>query len=424
MKNSLLYSLGLSRQTFSSNFTPILFILIIAVITVTPILFNEIYATVLWIVFFLLELNIIATSNRKLGTLLTLGIIFISMCAIYAFVGISSASIAYCIHSPLMYFAPVLALMVIDRCDNEQQIRFLFHFLALAIAINIADNIWLTYKIGINNIVYQKLFRIVEEEEGLTGLNLGAAGFVNMAVFYSSMTFMAFLKSNKKIEKCFFLVYFGISAYFIVFCSLKASAVLLLVLSLALMFISYRTKDKVGIMLTFTAIAGGLFFLYRDSIINFLIDIIASDRITVRLMSLTTEGDVEDSTLMGRSNLWCVSLQSWLSSVGSFLFGIGDHNWRHFSSVADSGIGNHSDLFDVFGRYGITGALLLYSSIKIYYDYLQKRFGSFFKFEIISFFILILLMGFTKKFIMAQTAIVIFILFPLALRYLYNQKTI
>ena len=127
---------------------------------------------------------------------------------------------------------------------------------------------------------------------------------------------------------------------------------------------------------------------------------------------------------MSRGELWQVSVKSWLSSFLSFLFGIGDHRWNDFTTTADSGIGNHSDLLDVLGRYGITGALILYSSIKKYYDYLQERFDSFFKFEVISFIILLLAIGFTKRFITAQQGIVIFILFPLALRYLYYQKTI
>ncbi len=424
MKNGLLNSLGLSRETFSSNFTPMLAILIIAITIITPKFFNELYVMVLWSVFFLLELDIIFRSNRNLGILLTLGVMFISICAIYAFIGISSASLGYCIHSPLMFFAPVLALMVIEKCNNEQQIRFIFHFLALAIAINIADNIRLTYQIGLEGIVYSKLSGMMEDE-GLTGLNLGGSGFVNLAVFYSCIMFMAFLKIKNKKEKLLFLIYVGISTYFITFCSLKASAIILMLLSMVLMYVSVKSEERVGIALSMTIICGGLIFLFRDVIINFFIDIIDSNRVTSRLSALTTEADLEDSgSFSSRSELWQVSLQSWLSSIKSFLFGIGDHDWKKFITTADSGIGNHSDFFDVCARYGILGALILYSSIKIYYDYLQKRFGAFFRYEIITIIILLLAIGFTKRFITGQQAVAIFILFPLALRYCYNKNTI
>lgn len=425
MKKGLVYSLGLSRKTFSSNFTPILAILIISVTTITPIFFNLIYVMVLWIVFLFMAFNTNTNSNRKLGILLTLGAIFVSICAIYAFLGVSSASLAYCIHNPLMYFAPVLALMVIDRCHNEQQIRFLFHALALAIAINIADNIWLTYKIGLYNIVYSKLAGAVMEEEGLTGLNLGGSGFVSMAVFYTCTMFMAFLKSNKWKEKSLFLIYTGISMYFITFCSLKASAFLFMLMSMALMYVSVKSEKHIGMSLILIILGGGLIFLFSDNIIYFFIKIIDSDRMTARLTVFTTGGELEDSSSMStREGLWQLSLKSWLGGVGNFFFGIGDHNSRSSSSLEASGVGNHSDMFDVLARYGIIGALILYTTIKIYYDYLQKRFGSIFKFEILSFIILLLAIGFTKRFLTAQQAIVIFILFPLTLKYFYNQKTI
>lgn len=403
-----------------SNFS-ILAILIISAITVTPILFNELYVMILWIAFFLWESNKIIRSDNKL---LILGCFYVLDCVVYRLLGVSSASMWYCIHAPLLYFAPVLAMIVIDRCDNEQQIRFLFHFLALVIAINIADNIRLTYQIGLKNVTYQLLAGRMEDE-GFTGLNLGGTGFVNMAVFYAFTMFMAFLRSNKRKEKLLFLIYVGTSVYFITFCSLKASALLLMLLSMALMYVSVKSKKRMSTIFPVIIIGGGLIFLLRDFIINFFIDIIGSKRITDRLIVFTAEADLEDAgSLMTRSELWLVSIKSWLSGVISFFFGIGDHNWAHFMATADSGIGNHSDLFDVFGRYGIIGALILYSSIKVYYDFLQKKFGVLFKFEIISFIFLLLAMGFTKKIVIAQQAIIILILFPLALRYLYNQGII
>lgn len=259
------------------------------------------------------------------------------------------------------------------------------------------------------------------EEDGLTGLNLGGSGFINMAVFYSCMMFMAFLQSDKNKEKILFFIYFCISVYFITFCSLKASALLFMLVSMFLMYVSVKSKKHIGMLLPLVIIGGGMIYFFHNDIIYFFINIIDSDRITARLSVLTTEGDLEDSSsFSARGELWQVSLHSWLSSIESFFFGIGDHDWKRFLTTEASGIGNHADMLDVLGRYGVVGALILYSTIKIYYDYLQKRFGSLFKFEILSFIILLLAIGFTKRFLTAQQAIVIFILFPLTLRYFYN----
>lgn len=418
MKKSFIYSLGLSRKTFSSNFISILVILILSVVTITPKFYfgSGAYVMISWMFFSVFEFLRYNRFNNKLKNLFILGIVFVLICAVYKIIGVSSASIEYCTARPFLYFAPVMALMIIDSCDNDQQIRFLFHFLALAIAINIADNIRLSNEFGLENIAFQNLSGLLREE-GYEGLNLGGSMFVNMTVFYSGVMFFAFLNSDKGVEKNLFLSYFVISISFVVFFSFKASAVLLVLLSLMLMYISYRSMEKVKTILILTAFIGVILYLFWNSIINFLIDIIGSDRITQRLISLTTEADVQDSTLTGRANLWNVSLQSWLSSVSSFFFGIGDHNWNDFVSTADSGIGAHSDLLDVLGRYGIFGALILYSSIIIFYNYLQQQFGSTFKWEIVSFFILLLLMGLTKKIIASEPPIVIFILFPLSLKF-------
>lgn len=416
--------IGLSRSTFSSNFTPILAILALSIFTITPKFFYSTYIMLWWLVFFLYEVHTFNMSNRKLGNLLFLGFIFVLDCAIYKFIGVSSASMGYCTSAPFLYFAPVLALMIIDKCDNEQQIRFLFHFLSLAVAINIADNIRLSYEFGMENIVFQRLGGIMEEE-GITGLNFGGSIFVNMSVFYACIMFMAYLKSNVRWEKILFALYIGISAYFIVVCSLKASAIILMLMSFVLMYMSVISKANISVMLMIMTVFGVGAFFFLDDIIYLLINVIDSDRVTKRLIMFTAESDVQgSSSFEARSNLWMVSIETWLSSLGTFFVGIGNHNWHDFMTTADSGIGNHSDWLDVLAKYGIIGALILYLSVKVYYDYLKNKYDISYKYEILSFFMLIIVMGLTKKVVHAQTSIMIFILFPLTLRYYSNKESV
>ena len=421
MKNGLFYFFGLSKKTFSSNFTPVLTVLVLSILAVTPKFYNGSVLMGLWSIIFIFELNSFYRYNGRLRSILNCGIVFVSICILYKLLGISSAQIGYCIIGPFLYFAPVLALMIIDKSNNEQQLKFLLHILALAVAINIAENIRLSYQFGIENLVYQNLGGMMAEE-GLSGYNFGGTTFVNMAVFYACIMLFAFLRSNDWLEKRLFLVYFGISAYFIIFRSLKASAVVFLLISVVLMYVSVKSKENAGIVLLLLLVVGVLFTVFQESIIHFLVSVIGSERIANRLIIFTSEGSLEDTSLMSRAELWQTSLQTWLSSVGSFFFGIGDHNWHDFATTIDSGIGNHSDLLDVLARYGIIGAVPLYSSIKVYYFYLVQRYGRSFKYEIISFLILVLLMGFTKKIVNGQPAIMIFILFPLTLKY-YSNKT-
>lgn len=421
MRIGLFNTIGLNKRTFSGHFFPVVVILVLSVLTVTPLYYTAKYMMIYWAIFFIFALGYVKKTNVKIRHILLLAVIFVLICVSYKLLGVSSAVLGYCITNPFVYFAPVMALAIIDRCGNESQIRFLLHFISLAVAINVLDSIRLTYTLGLEYLAYQQ-FAGVLAEEGISGLNLGGSFFVNMVVFYANVMFFAFLKTKNRIEKILFLSYFIISAYFILMCSLKGSAVVLLILSIVLQFISDRGGLHFNRIVVLTIVAFLVFYVFRDDIINFLISIIGSDRIADRLIVFTSEKSIETSgTLMARERLWMVSVHSWLQNIATFFFGIGDHNWNEFSTMA-SGIGNHADLFDVLGRYGLVGGVILYSSIKIYYDYLKKKFGSLFKFEIISFLILIILMGTTKKFVAGEPAIVIFLLFPLCLNYFYSNK--
>lgn len=420
MKSGLLNTLGLSKGTFSKNFLLILAVLVLAVMTVTPIWYVKKYLMALWIVLFVITLGYISNSNIKLKRLGVLGLAFIAICTFYKLIGVSSASLAYCL-TPLVYFGPVVALIIVEKCDNENQVRFLFHFISLAIAINILDSIRITQSYGYD-LVYQQLSEMLEEQ-GETNLNLGGSLFVNMVVFYVDVMFLAFLKSRRVIEKALFLLYFGIGFYFIFFISLKASAIMLMLLSVLLLYIASRSGKNIGRIFFLSAFFGMVLVLFRDAIINFLISAIDSERITSRLIVFaSTDNVTESGTLMSRESLWQVSFKTWFGGIGNFIFGVGDHNFVDFVDTASTGVGNHSDLLDVFARYGLVGGVILYASIKVYYGYLKQVYGGTFKWEIVAFFILIILMGLTKKFVAGEPGIIIFILFPLCLRYLsYSQ---
>lgn len=415
---------SIKRSGIDNNFAIIFAIFALALLTITPILYVKKYMMVLWMLFLLFTFNYFKKADKKIQKEGILGFLFVFLCLLYKIFGVSSADLAYCIVEPFVYFAPIIALGIIDNCENERYLKFLLHSISIAIAINIIDSIRISHEIGLMNLAYQQLAGVLEEQ-GESGLNLGGTLFVNMIVFYANIMFIAFLKSKKIIEKILFLLYLVVSAYFIIFCSMKASAIFLLLASLLLQYIASKSKRNFGKILLLTIFFVGLIFLLRDYIINLLVFVIDNDRITERLMVFTSTESVSDSnTLMSREDLWLVSLKSWLRDPITFIFGIGDHNWEEFSSTAASGVGNHSDLLDVLARYGLIGGTILYSSIKVYYDYLKKEFGNYFKWEIISFFIILIAMGLTKKFMGGEQAIAIFILLPLCFKYFSGESSI
>ena len=233
-------SVGLKSKTSNTGYLRILVILGLVVLTVTPILYMKKYMMVLWMLFLIFSFSYFRDADKKIRQVGLLGVTFVIICVLYYLFGISSADLAYCIVEPFVYFSPVIALFVIDYNDNERQNRLLFHFISLAIAVNIFDSIRISHELGLLNLAYQQLSGVLEDE-GITGLNLGGTLFVNMVVFYANVMFISFMKTPKVAEKILYLLYLCISTYFIVFCSMKASAIILLVFSLILQFLHKKT---------------------------------------------------------------------------------------------------------------------------------------------------------------------------------------
>ena len=416
MIKQILNTLGLTKELLSLNLSLFL-ILVLSIMSITPMIQVGKYLLVLWGLFIIITTKYFIHAEKSLKQLAILGALYIAVCVAYWGVGISSAGFGYCVPNPFVFFSPIFALIVLSQ-SNDNQISVLFHAISLIIALNIVYSIWIVHALGLENVVFQSLS---DAADGSESTSYGGAMYVNMVIFYANITFITFLKTNNKIEKLVYLFYFCISAYFIIICSLKASAVLLLLFSTLLQYIAYKGERNIGIIIALSIITLGIFYLFRDNIIDILINIIDSDRITSRLEVFKSGAELSANlSFAGREDLWMVSLQSWLKTPITFFFGIGNHDWSAFTSVKESGIGNHSDFFDVFARYGLLGGVIFYSGLRRYYKYLQNKYSLQFRWEIISFFVLVILMGVTKRFVAGEPAIIIFILLPLCLKHLYN----
>lgn len=345
---------------------------------------------------------------------------YIFMCVIYKVLDISSAGFGYCLLHTL-FFLPFFSLLIFEQQFNGNKARFLFHAISFIIALNIADSIRLTIMYPL-----EIAFQNMSEElamEGVTGLNLGGSMFVNMTVLFLSVMMIAFLNTTNKREKVLFGLYAAIASWFIVMCSAKASAVVLAVVAIVTQFITHKGKNKFKLFTLILCLFVVLKF-YLNDIIYFASDFIDNERLTSRLLVFTADDSAAaekgNMTLEARAELWLVSVKTWLSTPTTFIFGIGEHNHLDFISTEASGVGNHSDLLDVFARYGIIGGLLLYGILIKYYKWLSRNLDAF-KNYIATFFLLLVLMGLTKRFISGEEAIVVFMLLPLCLMSLKAQ---
>lgn len=62
-----------------------------------------------------------------------------------------------------------------------------------------------------------------------------------------------------------------------------------------------------------------------------------------------------------RMELSMLSLKTWLGTISSFFWGIGDARSESVIGNFTIGIGNHAEFFDVFARYGLIGAGLFFN---------------------------------------------------------------
>ena len=143
----------------------------------------------------------------------------------------------------------------------------------------------------------------------------------------------------------------------------RSIALLLSILLYALITVfHYRNSLFRNILIILGGIVLIVVIINYAVVIDYLIRHISSDRIVQRLYQIRNAMDAQDiqeagGSLTARYNLIMVSIRSWLSSVSSFFFGIGDHRINNLR------IGNHSNFFDSLGQYGIFGALILFYSV-------------------------------------------------------------
>jgi hypothetical protein len=253
------------------------------------------------------------------------------------------------------------------------------------------------------------------ESEGVLGLNLGGTSFLTTVVLYINIVYFSFHNTNNKTERLLFTIYLIIALTFIVFYSFKASAILLALLTLALQYFAYNTKKSPNKRIV--AIVLVVFFaVFFDKIMYIIVNVIGSERVADRLLLFTKSGGGEESTFGGRSALWTVSINSWLKSFVTFLFGIGDHpKGTTGFSTALSGIGRHSEIFDTLARYGLVGFFIICSMFSQLFKYLKQICNKLYNSEINMMIIIVIITALTKLILYPDTGFILFFLLPLCI---------
>lgn len=387
-----------------------IFFLLWAVVSSTPKLGRPLYYVALLAFAFMMlisHLNIIKKHHH-----IFLGVIFyIVLALLYKIVGYSSASWGNYMNQ-YMFFIPILLMLLIPYTLTVRQIRFLWLLMILVMAFNILDNIRLSILYpGINAVNREYL-----DEDLLTGLNLGGTTFYTFSLLFFNVCFFVFLNCKEKIVKNLALVVAIVSSIYIMFFCFKASVVVYFLFSLVLQYFAFKTKHAsilIFALVFFALIAFFMLFVFQDEIVDFIISVSPNKRLTTRLVTLVDSENEEANTgtVTGRSNLYLLSIETWLSNLLNFFYGIGDHRAAHGAKA--TGIGQHADLLDSLARYGLIGLVTLIHIFRYSVRYLISLFDKKYKLQLVTILFILFMCGLTKGIFASGVGCAIFLLLPL-----------
>ena len=352
--------------------------------------------------------------NHSNATLVISVLLYLVLIFGYRLIGYSDAAWGNYMHQ-LGFFLVILFMLFLKKNRVNEHEKILLLTVWGIIAFNVIDNIYLS-------IMYPQLNtgRIYMDEEFLASLNAGGTPFYSFVLFCFDICFFVFLNSNRKLVRIVVLACAVICAVYICGYCFKASVVVYFFLSVLFIYYAKRTKNQFAFLFVLSITSLFVFIsisLFLDEIVDFVKYISPNERLTTRFVTLL---DVEDeeaniATVTGRSNRIMLSLETWLTDIGTFLFGIGDHR---ASGTASTGIGQHSAFMDSLARYGLLGLLLLTSIFKHAFRFILSCYDKKYRLQILSFVVIFILFGFTKGVFEPSIGFALFLLFPLMGKYI------
>jgi len=298
--------------------------------------------------------------------------VFLWLCQMFLYKGIGFSTCSYnkILSHAIMY---VLLYVLYRFVDAEIRTReFVRNAVLMIFAVNLLDNIRL-------NIIYPGASETINFPWGehFYGMNVGGTPFSLMAALIAMICVVNVL-SEQKGRVIWIIYYLACLGY--IFLTARLLSVLtmvggtLLLLTIAFAWKTGRQK-RLAIYIILVMIAVGLIFFVVPNILEWFAETIGSERLGPRLRELAdilrlqeSSVDATQSSGTTRLKLYYMSIQTFLSSVKSFFFGIGEHP-AIVEELYTKGIGAHSVILDNLAQYGIIGAICMYQIIAKSYKY-------------------------------------------------------
>lgn len=361
--------------------------------------------------------------NETIYRILCISFIILSITVFYKLIGYSTAKIGTCMRY-FGFFATISFGWFFVNNGSDRQKQGLLVFYSGVILVNVITNILLTLPFVNMGMESEE---INETAISMNIPNFGDTSFTGCVflccIFYFVVLCYEKLWKNKLIA----LVVMGVCSFFTIICGMRGTTTILLITGVALIFLTkflqrWDISNK-AILFSILFIAL-LIYINLDTVVGFLVDISPSDRLAQRFNDVlyTSKNGIGDNSFTGRGALFKISLNSWLRTPITFLFGIGEPMIK--DDFVKAGVSGHSDVLDLLAKLGVVGFFFVFRCFRLYYQhmtnvYKESSYCIIFKYV----FWMVLIYGFLKTIFWENFAIVTFVLFPLIFDILYSESS-
>lgn len=279
---------------------------------------------------------------------------FLLSITIYKIIGISSSG--FDSFSQYYGWAILLIVGVINlKLFTERENRIQFYGL-------LCISMWYTLSLFLRSLTLSKD----------RGVRLVNASYSSMLMILTGFCVVWLLNDRRVIAKIIGLVGVFTTVYLnIVVLQRGTNFVLTIVMLIWLIFHNSEHGNASKRLIWFASIIlllmylTGIYELVLTSLVERL-DYRLAKRIREILVFLQTGDVAEARGFSGRTDLMVNSFRTWLQNIITIIFGVGDH--RSTNSV----IGNHSEMIDVFARFGLIGGINLWLLFLNHYKSLKR----------------------------------------------------
>lgn len=305
--------------------------------------------------------------------------VYITVMFISTILGHSSLSINFHISRLSIYILPFVGIYVLNKY-NYKELSILIKFIFVIIFINLIDNIYL----GIINpdLFNEEMVLTASKEIVEKTTNAANTDMVAIVTILTPICYILYKYSSKKRTKIFSFLMIIVSLYYAVFINSRATSLIILLITFAgYILVETESKDPAKLKshyLWWSIASIVIILVIAMPLMSFFIESLSgrnAERIG-DLMALANGEDIriQNGSLTQRFLLDMTSWRTFTNNIPNFLFGIGDDSSEtDLYSLINSGVGQHSEIFDILARFGIIGGLIMYNIFKSSFLNISKR---------------------------------------------------